>query len=579
MPGQAAPEAPDRQVIIDLAITPLRLVFSDDALAYSAAADLLRGDVPVFHLKYLPARQGFVVNDQCDGGWGAEVFLALPLPEDRGGVAITLSLQGDAAWLRLAEGPAIALGDRFDLTGPLRPVIPASIDAPRAAPPAQAAAPAGAQNNLPAVAWDTLIVSEAGFFLEGWSDDRAAPCTSLVLADRLSSVCREAVLHRLRRSDIEDHLQPGSAYAFGLWAVAPLAPGRHLGELDLRLRQGAAALRLPEARVKPASEFLDFLLTHFGQRHLIGDPTAQSFADLDAGHGATLGQIHDTVAATNSVRLEVRFGPRPSQCRISLVCVLFGAADLMYQLVGQFARFGPLDGIEFVFVSNSPELEDALARDADLASFVFHARIVLISMNRNCGFGHANNVGVERAQAATVCIINPDVYPRDAASVAHMLGRAQAGLGAVLAGGRLHYADGSVMHEGMVFAEDRRLSALAGRTAWSVEHPRKGFPDTSGLAVRRVPAVSGALMLLDKALYERVQGFDTGYIHGYYEDADLCLRLAGAGAEVVVDPRLAFWHYEGKGSAGHPTGPGARLYNRWRFTRRWDERLRQMRDA
>jgi GT2 family glycosyltransferase len=341
----------------------------------------------------------------------------------------------------------------------------------------------------------------------------------------------------------------------------------------------AEPVQLPQQAIRPAADFLDFLLVQFGRRRLLGDLAARSHLDLDAGHGVMLAQLHERVAATRAVRFEARFGPRPPHCRLSLVCVLFGVADLMYLLVSQFSRFGPLDRIEFVFVSNSPDLEEAFVRDAELASFVFQARIVLVSLNQNCGFGHAANVGVGGAQASTVCVINPDVYPRDRAAVAHMLQLAEGGLGNVLAGGKLHYADGSVMHEGMAFAEDARLSALAQRPVWSVEHPRKGFPDTGGTAVRRVPAVTGALMLLDKALYERVRGFDPGYILGYYEDADVCLRLRDTGAEVVVDPRLDFWHYEGKGSSPHPALTGARLHNQWRFSQCWASRLGQANDV
>lgn len=561
---------------------PLRLLFSESALLHSAAADLFRGDALVFHMKYVPAREGFVLNDRPGGRWGEEVFLAAPRREAGGTILATVSAGDEGALLRLAGGDSLSLQGRFDLSGPLRAALPASIALGEPEPAAPVRVSAAAPVASRSLAWDALVVSEAGFFLEGWADDRAAPIAGVTLTDPRTGQVHHAPVHRLRRPDVETHIQPAIPYEFGVWTAAPLPPGARLADMApgvLGSDGSVEPVRLPQEAVRPAADFLDFLLAGFGRRRVLGDLTARSLIDLEAGHGPMLAQVHERVAATRAVRLEARFGPRHPHCRLSLVCVLFGVADLMYLLVAQFARFGSLDRLEFVFVSNSPELEEAFVRDAELASFVFQARIVLVSLNQNCGFGHATNVGVGAAQAATVCVINPDVYPRGAASVAHMLKLAEAGLGTTLTGGKLHYADGSVMHEGMAFAEDTRLSALARRPVWSVEHPRKGFPDRGGDAPRRVPAVTGALMLLDKALHERVQGFDTGYIMGYYEDADFCLRLRDAGAAVILDPRLDFWHYEGKGSSRHAAGTGARLHNQWRFSRCWGDRLRQANDV
>ncbi|CAH0193545.1 hypothetical protein ROS9278_01746 [Roseomonas sp. CECT 9278] len=388
--------------------------------------------------------------------------------------------------------------------------------------------------------------------------------------------------YRVRRADVENYLQSTQPYEFGIWTAGRLRRGfepQDLGIATLGPQGAQHTAQLPDLIRKPGTEFLDFLLAHLGGRELLGELTTRSFADLDAGHGAFLAALHDEVAATRAIRIKATFGPRSPGCRLSLVCVLLGIPDFLYLLVSQFARFGPLDTLEFVFVSNSPELEEVLVRDAELASFVFGARIVVVSLNQNCGFSHANNVGVAVAQAGTIGIINPDVYPRDAAAVANTLRVAEGGLGSDVVGGKLYYADGSVMHEGMFFAPDVKVSALAGAPVWTVEHFRKGFPDTAGTEPRRVPAVTGALMLIERALFERIGGFDTRFISGYYEDADLCLRVRQAGGNVRLDPALAYWHYEGMGSAKRPAQAGAQLYNRWLFTRRWGATLERANDV
>src|SRR5690606_31944298 len=58
---------------------------------------------------------------------------------------------------------------------------------------------------------------------------------------------------------------------------------------------------------------------------------------------------------------------------------------------------------------------------------------------------------------------------------------------------------------------------------------RLGVTPDDALALQPVDAVSGALMLLPRALFDRLGGFDEGYrLHA--EDLDLCRRARDAGA-------------------------------------------------
>ncbi len=106
-------------------------------------------------------------------------------------------------------------------------------------------------------------------------------------------------------------------------------------------------------------------------------------------------------------------------------------------------------------------------------------------------------------------------------------------------GGKLYYADGSVMHEGMYFEKDRRLTALCDAPIWTVEQFRKGFADSASPDVRSVPAITGALMVLDRRLYDRMGGFNTDIIYGHYEDADLFCASRTPAAACCSIPR---WH-------------------------------------
>jgi N-acetylglucosaminyl-diphospho-decaprenol L-rhamnosyltransferase len=63
--------------------------------------------------------------------------------------------------------------------------------------------------------------------------------------------------------------------------------------------------------------------------------------------------------------------------------------------------------------------------------------------------------------------------------------------------------------------------------------------------------VSGALMLMPRALFERIGGFDGGYrLHA--EDLDLCRRARQAGALVAVANDVDVLHVRGVSSRSRP---------------------------
>ena len=72
-----------------------------------------------------------------------------------------------------------------------------------------------------------------------------------------------------------------------------------------------------------------------------------------------------------------------------------------------------------------------------------------------------------------------------------------------------------------------------------------------GSALQTVDAVSGALMLLPRTLFDRLAGFDEGYrLHA--EDLDLCRRARVAGATVAIANDIRVLHVRGVSSRARP---------------------------
>lgn len=571
-------------VEVNLDAEPFVAMFTEPALRSSTHLNFYRDGQIALHVKYIPMRGAFVLNDFQQGSWGEQIFVDCLLTPGAAGLTMNLALHEEGLQIRFMGMPPVSLAGRFDLSGALLARVPPNIRAnePETAPRERSRAQdiqvvrmmtlegAGVQLGL-----DAAVTSGSAFFLEGWIDDRRSPLVGISMVDYATGLRASLPVGRVRRPDVDSHLQVARPGQFGFWA-AGLGGAQQLesAALSLVFEDGSGVpLELGAKFRQGEREFFEFLLATFGRRSVIGNITAQSFADLEAGYGELLSKLYRQIAAERRVMTHGRFGRRAQPPAISLVCVLYGYPDFLYMLIAQFARFGSLEGLEFIFVNNSPELEEVLLRDAELASFVFGAEIQVLTLNQNSGFSHANNVGVAAARSQKIAIINPDVFPRDPAAVGHLRLLCDRPLGSDIYGGKLYYADGSVMHEGMFFKQDRRLSLLCDAPIWTVEHFRKGFADTSSLQPREVPAITGALMVLERSLYEKLNGFNVDFVFGHYEDADLCLRVQQAGGRVILDPGLAYWHYEGMGSTKRPEHTGSNMYNRWFFSRLWGHRI------
>jgi hypothetical protein len=65
------------------------------------------------------------------------------------------------------------------------------------------------------------------------------------------------------------------------------------------------------------------------------------------------------------------------------------------------------------------------------------------------------------------------------------------------------------------------------------------------LKPREVDWVTGAALMIQKKLFEKIKGFDTKFFM-YFEDQDLCLRVKSLGFGVWVLPKAKIIHLGGK---------------------------------
>lgn len=171
-------------------------------------------------------------------------------------------------------------------------------------------------------------------------------------------------------------------------------------------------------------------------------------------------------------------------------------------------------------------------------------RLHFIANPDNPGFAAANNQGVADSRAPWLAFINPDLMV-DVDTLAELCQRGEA-LGDCLLG--VEQVDEAGVPDAAVRRRDPDFAAM-------LRNPGQGaklaLPVDPEQTLQRVPALSGALLLMPRALFDRIGGWDAGYrLHA--EDLDLCRRAREAGAVVAIANDLRVTHVRGVSSRSRP---------------------------
>jgi GT2 family glycosyltransferase len=284
-----------------------------------------------------------------------------------------------------------------------------------------------------------------------------------------------------------------------------------------------------------------------------------------------LTRLQDRQAA--SVRIDdiTQYGDAPEAPAVSIIIPIYGRIDLLEH---QLAHFGPdpqLAEADIVFVLDSPELAPVLRPLAANLQALHGIPFRIVEPSRNAGYSGANNIGVRQARADLVLLLNSDVIPVRAGWLGQMAAfyESTPEIGAL--GPKLLFEDLSIQHAGMYFKRELQTSL------WGNLHYYKGFHrDFAPACVSRpVPAVTGACMMVGRALYEEVGGLRYGYVQGGYEDSDFCVRLAERGLRNWYLAAVELYHLEAQ-SFPSPERRLATAFNTWLQTHLWNWTIERM---
>ena len=247
-------------------------------------------------------------------------------------------------------------------------------------------------------------------------------------------------------------------------------------------------------------------------------------------NGYTLGMYH-TVFKFNEYPL------------ISVIIPNKDHTDDLDKAIRSMIEKGTWPNLEFIVVENNSTEEKTWEYYKKIEKEYSQVKVVYYDGIFN--YAKINNFGVRHARGEYYLFMNNDVELIEPDSLKEMMGYGQRNdVGAV--GCRLLYEDNTIQHAGVIVgdigvAEHIFKKQIEGMTY----HAR-------AMLTQDMSAVTAAVMLVKKEVFEKVEGFDERFAVAF-NDIDICMKIREDKKLIVYAPYACFHHYESKSRGAEDT--------------------------
>jgi GT2 family glycosyltransferase len=225
--------------------------------------------------------------------------------------------------------------------------------------------------------------------------------------------------------------------------------------------------------------------------------------------------------------------PVATEVKASIIIVAWRLVDELQECLDAVAASIDAPSHEVIVVLNGTSPETArVANEHPAVSKV-------IQRFANVGFGAACNLAAQCATGTNLIFLNDDTRVDrywlttlvDAASTNH---------------GRSAIASLLLNFDGTVQEAGSRLLSHGGTIQWGDGFTRAEAERDGLLVAREVDYGSAAALLVKRAHFEAVGGFDPIFEPAYFEDVDLQLRLREQGIQIWLEPHAIVLHHSGQ---------------------------------
>ena len=287
-----------------------------------------------------------------------------------------------------------------------------------------------------------------------------------------------------------------------------------------------------------------------------------------ADHLARLGyrnfEIESTRACATTFRIKYELTSRPL---VSIIIPNKDHVDDLSRCVESIINLSTYDNYEIVIVENNSETAEIRTYYEEISR---HPRVQVVEYKGDFNYSKINNFGVQYAKGEYLLLLNNDTEVITPDWMEELLMYAmRKDVGVV--GAKLYYPDKTIQHAGIVIGLGAHRTA--GHTHYRIPEANVGYMGRLCYA-QDVTAVTGACMMVSKALYEELGGLDESFTVAL-NDVDFCLRVREKGFLNIFTPFAELYHYESKSRGSDKKDERALRYQQEsdRFRVKWADAL------
>lgn len=243
---------------------------------------------------------------------------------------------------------------------------------------------------------------------------------------------------------------------------------------------------------------------------------------------------------------------------VSIIIPTTGRLALVQPLVESLLAKTAYRPYELIFIDNGR------GQHPDGIRYLHQQDVKVIEYDAPFNWSRLNNIGAVAAQGEMLLFLNDDIEVIDADWLSELVAQAsRPEIGVV--GALLLYPDGRIQHGGIFLVNQ------GGGVCHSLQYldPKNHIYQNLGQIVREVSSNTGACLMMSRAIFEGMNGFDESY-EMVGSDIDLTLQVHAAGYRNLWTPAAQLIHHESISRQRSPVD-----VDEQKFRRQWKSLLEQ----
>jgi GT2 family glycosyltransferase len=226
--------------------------------------------------------------------------------------------------------------------------------------------------------------------------------------------------------------------------------------------------------------------------------------------------------------------PEPAPL-VSLIVPTRDCHDVLKTCIDSILQQTAYANYEIIIVDNGSTCPNTLDYMAGLEAA---GKVRVLRYDLPFNYAAINNFAVLHARGSVIGLVNNDVEVIGADWLTEMVSHAvRADIGCV--GAKLYYPNDTIQHGGVVCG----IGGVAGHSHKYQPRDADGYFSRMRI-VHNTSAVTAAVLLLRRSVFEQVGGLDEVGLSVAFNDVDLCLKVMAAGYRNLWTPFAELYHHE-----------------------------------